>query len=609
MPLSAFMPGPTYEANTPADVVQNAFEQPFSASGTFGQGVIGGALSSYGLGTTIRDTNTSPGRQQVNDQGNIPAIYTSQTDTHLETDQDLAQRGDQGLTQDQYKQSQFYRPEIPYDPSMTVNRARDLSQFADAQAVRNAMAARRPWTALAGNFAGSALDPINYVPVLGEEASAAAIARLGVVGGRALVGSADAALNVGTAGLLTAPVRQSFGDDISWQAQASQIAMGAALGASFGAVHGIFSARADARDAARMASIQDGLSTIRNGQDSMATISDAVAGLAHDGTVNLGEGSLDRLDGLSSQMVDAAQGLRDDGTVPETPADYATRVLGEQFPEDTQRLSELDTAIQGNTDELASLRSESMDNERFGPTRAAFIEAQQLDTKYQRLSDAADKANSDVQQAKLQKQGADVQTQVQALFDKLDPATVDRLDQLEQTIPLREKTLADAQAAREPIAAKLDAARQDIQAKYLSEPLPADAQRVAASGARDSQGRATAPADAAPDVPTIQETKGIAASRSPREIVSTKAAPEVTTPEAKRAAADVAKPDTPSKIAEANGVNAETGEFKEQAYLDQLDKEGRMSEQDHEEMSTANDNFETAKSWGEVLKAAVACLI
>ena len=62
-------------------------------------------------------------------------------------------------------------------------------------------------------------------------------------------------------------------------------------------------------------------------------------------------------------------------------------------------------------------------------------------------------------------------------------------------------------------------------------------------------------------------------------------------------------------VAEQHSVNPETGEFPEQFELDQLDKEGRMTEEDKAAMAVANDNYKAAKSWGEALKAAVACLI
>lgn len=818
MPLTSFMPGPTYDAFTPGEFMQQAFDQPFSASQTFGESVVGGALSSFGLGTALKAGSTDSGRGFVplEDQSRQPPTDLSQPQIRQETDQEVAARGDQTLNQEQYKSSPYYRPQIPWDDSMTANRAKDLSQYADAQSIREDMARRRPWTAMAGTFAGSALDPINYVPVLGEGAEAASVARFGVIGGRALVGAGDAALNVGIAGLLTAPIRQQFGDDISWQSQVSQMAMGAALGAGFSALGGVFKARADARAEAVRTELENNLSTIRNGQDAMATLHEAVAGLANDGEVNLGQGSLDRLDNLHSDMADTLPNIDARTTVAETPAAYAERVLGETMPEDMQRLSEIDRAIDINSNELDSLRSENMDNERFGPTRAAFIEAKQLDDKYQQLSAAVDKANSDKQRTQLQKQVDAVQARVQAIFDKLDPATVDRLEHLEQSIPLRGKALADARAARDPLAAKIDAARQGHIKEYLGQLGHAQDSNSLLQGERgafilrhgragdedfksfqrdfsgarydgnggsfgsdgvylDNNGKWTSggvgrfstkrnfsvrlrakkmlmvtpdtlhvlrkeigedltPAnvkafaksrnydainvhgfDEASDkyassrgateengqsIPWDRLTKkeqeaeisevrrigekhghsegkiqeeidrlkvegknaylaheeelqkrGVAdpaltqdqvfafnpenidvlgdaqgafkkpnfgsglrevvapAPHAPREITGTQAKPDEVSPEAVKAVAEVAKPDSLKKVAEANSVNAETGEFPEQAHLDQLDKEGRMTEEDHTAMQIANDNFKAAKSWGEALKAAVACLI
>ena len=601
MALFSFMDGPTVEAFSPAEFLDNAFNQPFSASQTFGQSVVGGALSSFGLGTAIKAGSIDGGRKfvPIDDANREPPVDLGAPQIRPETDAEVTARGDMVLNQDQYKASPYYRPQIPWDDSMTVNRAKAISQYADAQSVRDEMAKRRPWTAAAGTFAGSALDPINYVPVLGEGATAAAVGRFGVIGGRALVSSTDAAANVGIAGLLTAPIRSQYGDDVSWQSTVSQIAMGAALGAGFGALGGVLKMRSDARAEAIRADVEQRLSTIRAGQDSMASLHEAVAGLANDGEVRLGDDSLDRLDTLHASMADAvpeAEGRI--GTIPETPATYANRVLAETMPEDMRRLSELDTAIANNIDELSALRTESMDNERFGSTRAAFIQAKELDAKYQRLSDATDKANSDKQRAQLQKQMADIQAKVQAIFDKLDPATIDRLDELDRVVPLREKALADAKAAREPVAGKIEAARQDIQQRYLSEPLPADAQAAPRVGMSEP-----------PALPAPKPAKAIPASRAPREIVSTQPKPETPASEPIKAAKEVGKPETMKTVAEQHSVNPETGEFPEQFELDQLDKEGRMTEEDKAAMAVANDNYKAAKSWGEALKAAVACLI
>ncbi|MGJ4857074.1 hypothetical protein ACN6KF_003058 [Labrys sp. La1] len=821
----SFMDGPSGDAYTPQEFLTHAFDQPFSASQSFGAAVTQGALDSFGLGTTIKSQTIDQGRQFVptDDASRVPPVNMNDLLTDVspairqETDPEIKQRGDQPLNQQQYKASPYYREAIPWSDNMTVNRARDLSAYWDVKAVREEMAASHPIVAFAGTLTGSALDPINYIPVLGEGAASAAVARFGVIGGRALVASADAALNQGIAGLLTAGTRAQYGDDVSWQSQVSQMAMGAALGAGFGAIGGIFHVRANARAAALRTELEQRFSTIREGQQSMANLREAVAGLANDGVVDLSDNAITHVNDLAGRVQ------------RELPSAYASRVLSETMPEDLRRLSELDTAIAGNQGELASLRSESMDNERFGSTRAAFIEAQQLDATYQRLSDAADKANSDKQRAQLQKQMDDVQAKVKAVFDRLDPATVDRLQELEQAIPLREKALADARAAREPVVDKIETARKDIQDRYIKgdfspEPVAAPelqplkdfertpetsslaknietptAQWAPESKARNDAGELVSvyhgtfnrfekfdreklgketgagsaregffftenkdvaggyakddPYEVSPLLRTLNKltlggykklneavtkmfgksaiTEGrvvtahldaknplvveyggreinekevadilrkakedghdavqfkqisdpgytdassavadnwvvfspdqikivdhgdpslnaraeqgrkmeterasliqrfqeegsrpqeAAATARPdtvssapaplsRDNIAMKPAQERTSPQALQAAKAVGKPAKPEEVAEANGVNYETGEFKEQAWLDQLDKEGRLTEADRAAMQTANDNLETAKSWGEALRAAVACLI
>lgn len=578
--MGYFMPDPTASTLSGNDLMQSAIEQPFSRSQVFGSSLAGGMLDTYGLGTYLKGVTATGGVRQVPDDIN--------GGSRPETSDEVAQRGDSVMSEDQYKASPYFRQSIPWDAGMTQNRAASLATFDDWKSVREEIARKSPWTSMAGNFAGSALDPINYIPVLGEGAGAAAIGRFGTIGGRALVGAADAAANVGIAGLLTAPVRQQFGDDTSWQGQVSQMAMGAALGAGFGALGGVFQMRSDAHAAAAKADLESRMSTIRAGQDSMATLQEAVAGIANDGEVRLGDGSLDRLDTLHNDMADAAPEIEATSrALPEMPIDYANRMLAEQMPDEVRTLQDHDVAISQNEGAIKDIQNELADP-RFTETSASFIQARDLDAKYQRLSDAADKANSDKSRGQLQEQLKKVQTQVEALFAKLDPATVDRLDHLEQSLPLRQQALDTARKAREPLAAKIDEARQGHIAQYLAEPIQ--------------------PSETAVRLAPVEAPAG-PAPRAPREVVASQPKVDAAPPEPIKASAEVGKPDTLDKIAEQHSVNPETGSFPEQFELDQLDREGRMDATAKAEMKTANDNMEAAKSWGDVLRAAVTCLI
>ncbi|WP_448953075.1 ADP-ribosyltransferase-containing protein [Labrys neptuniae] len=819
----SFMDGPSGDAYTPQEFLTHAFDQPFSVTQSLGASATQGMLDSLGLGTVIKSQTIDQGRQFIptDDASRVAPENMNDLLTDVspairqETDTEIQQRGDQALNHQQYKASPYYREGIPWSANMTVNRARDLASYWDVKAVREEMAASHPIVSFGGMLAGSALDPINYIPVLGEGAASAAVARLGIIGGRALVSGADAALNQGIAGLLTAGTRAQFGDDVSWQSQVSQMAIGAAIGAGFGTIGGIFHARANARAEAIRTEIQDRFATIREGQMAQANLREAVASLANDGVVDLSDNAIAHVNDLAGRVQ------------AELPSVYANRVLSETMPDDLRRLAELDTAIAGNTNELSTLRAESMDNERFSATRAAFIQAKQFDEQYERLAAAAEKANSDKQRTQLQSQMEAVQKKVKAIFEKIDPETVDRLQYLDQAIPLREKALADARLAREPIAGKIETARKDIQDRYLrgdfspepvaaseslrpikdfertpeTEALAKNLETPAAQWAPESKARndagelvpvyhgtfsrfekfdseklgketeagsaregffftenkdvaagyaiddpyqngllgilnkltlggykklneavtkmfgksgvtegriVTAHLDAknpliveyggreinekevadilrkakadghdavqfkqisdpgytdasaavadnwvvfSPDqikvvdhgdaglnaraeqgrkmdaqreslIQRYQEegARSQEASAGPgtvssaqvplsRDNIAMKPAQERTSPQALQAAKSVGKPAKPEEIAEANGVNPETGEFREQAWLDQLEKEGRLTEADRVAMQTANDNLETAKSWGEALRAAVACLI
>jgi hypothetical protein len=76
---------------------------------------------------------------------------------------------------------------------------------------------------------------------------------LGRIGGTAAVGAFDAAANTAIAGIATAPLRASFGDDISWQA--SEIATAALIGGGFGTIGGVWGSAVHARAAKRLRAI------------------------------------------------------------------------------------------------------------------------------------------------------------------------------------------------------------------------------------------------------------------------------------------------------------------------------------------------------------------
>lgn len=228
--LRRFPTGPTM---TPDVFMRQAMERPLSPWSTFAGAAREGLLQSPGLGTVIREgyapeTAKTP---EAGGRGGVKWKYDSA--------QEVEARGDKLFeTEDAFKASPMYREEIPFEKGMTESRARALAEMHDASTVRNYYSSKRPVVAFAGTIAGAALDPINYIPIVGEAAMAAAVARTGRIAGRALMGGVDAAANTALFGVLSADTRARLGDDVSWQALASNAAFAAMAGVAIGGAIG-----------------------------------------------------------------------------------------------------------------------------------------------------------------------------------------------------------------------------------------------------------------------------------------------------------------------------------------------------------------------------------
>lgn len=638
----SFMPDPTADAFTPEQFMEQAYDQPFAKTDAFIAAGTSAVLESADLGTNIRNLAIPEGRINTiekralsrNPAGIMLEPYLRKPMNWLlgsfgrETDEQLRARGEEPMTAEQYKASPSYRARVPYDDAMTARRAAVLAQFDDARSVREEMARKAPWWVnLSGTAAGGALSPTNYIPVFGEAAAGASI------GARVIRSSADAAANVGVAGLLSAPTRAQYGDDVSFQAQVSQIAMGAALGGAFGAVGGVLHGRAlarEARAAAIKADVESRLATVRTGQDAMATIAEAVEHLKNDGEINLGEGSLDRIDDLQTRMADA---------IPEAAVRQTERDKLALSPEDyekgiDQRARALAPELYAKVDQLeTSIASARQTLSELDARRKAIVSPEkamladriaQLENELQGLTG---KRKSSPRAKELRETIASMKGSVEDTKGQaLDRAASDkvmlrmRLNELTQD---RARLGPDVNAARTKATAEADAIGMRI----------ANAEDIAAAQHPDAAALRKQAADIEKGLETsrnaleIEHNQKVAQTlrseadaidakvatsvRLPPSVVATKPRPETAPAEAVKASKEISKPDTPKAMAHAFGVDPETGAIPEDFELKQIEREGRLKpgSEDARAMQTANDNFDTAKSWGEALRAAAACLI
>ncbi len=307
--------------------LQTMAAMPFTLAGNIAEQFQQGVLDSYGLGTVIREGSIPQGNTAPDMGGPLPNPVASLGR--------LAQgiggmiRGDQeqpSMSEAEYKASPYFREDIPFEQGMTEDRAAALATFYDTKKVREYFGQKRPFSTFVGQFVGQALDPINYVPVFGQTAEAAAVARIGTIAGRAVIGAGDAAINTAAFGLLTSSLRDQYGDDTSWQAMTSEIAMSALIGGAFGGVSGVIgnaiASRRGRVDRQLEAAVADALTDLRSLKESRATLNEAVGQMAAGQDVELspnGQAVVERVQTAAAADATTARTLADkSAAIPDT---------------------------------------------------------------------------------------------------------------------------------------------------------------------------------------------------------------------------------------------------------------------------------------------------
>jgi len=303
MSIYSFEPGPKYRPLTPQAAWDSALSSPLGLGANLLEQGKAGALSSYVLGSSIRDAlipqgNVDRSPVQIIDAltpgiGMAKEAVRGLIQNYVNPDQPL-------LSEEEYKASPSYRENIPYDPGMTAARAEALASWDDARKVREHFASKRPFSSFVGNLGGQALDPVNYVPIVGPLVRAAAVARAGKIAGTALIGGLDAAANTALAAGVTFDQRGSFGDEVSWQGTISEIATAALIGGAFGTLGGAIGARSDAR-AVREAT--DRLSTLRTTQEARIALNEAIDGIVSGEDIRLSPNATEPLARVQREIV------------------------------------------------------------------------------------------------------------------------------------------------------------------------------------------------------------------------------------------------------------------------------------------------------------------
>lgn len=320
--MSIFSPRRTSQAVDRLGRLQTMMDMPFGGSGfggelaNLGGQVVPGALTTYGLGTAIREGMTPQGNT-VPDA--MPGIVPNPAEALGRLAQNIGGmiRQDEpqpSLSEDEYKTSPYFRTEIPFEQGMTEDRAAALATFYDQRKVAEYFAEKRPVSSFVGQFIGQAFDPINYVPVFGQAAEAAMVARLGTIGGRMVVGAADGAVNTAIFGALTTRMREEFGDDTSWNAMINEIGMSALVGGAFGGVSPIVKSvwrsvtgRIDRAAEARAANLMTDARTLK---ESRAVLNEVAGQVANGQDVNLSPNSQAVIERIQAPVIGDAASTR-----------------------------------------------------------------------------------------------------------------------------------------------------------------------------------------------------------------------------------------------------------------------------------------------------------
>lgn len=603
-------------AEDPEAIRRSLFERALPFTDTFGMAAKSGVLQSLGLGTGIRNAQlpeaapTEEGQIVETQRGSVlldaPSSYAddrsgggaSDVNTlmadRFETAGELGARRQAAgaISEEDYKASPYFRPDIPWSPAMTTDRARVQSEFRDAQRAREFFQEKRPITSFFGTLAGGALDPTNYIPVAGPAVRAAAIARAGRVLGTAAVMAGEAASTQAALGLVTAPSRQQFGDDVSWQAQVTDIAMGALtgglVGGVVGKVSGHFAAKAD---------------SLKNQMKARAVLDDAARGLAEDGEVRLSQTSA--------------------GLADEVSADFRPLQNFDDFMRlvDQRRRQTLVEPTAQRRDPLASTADAPF------PTTARFTPFADLNIKD---PEALARAGSpdlfrefDEITANMRGMREDIAAlskarapEAQAIRSELREIEADFNRTPPEQWPAIETRKADAQARLDEVTAIGDTPAMAEKRAALLETDNRLRDLAPAVGRALEQGRSEFRAlGLPPDVQRMLQDFDLQGGvrfrdRPAFDFTSPLADPDpVRIRQEAKAAASVGKPETPDGFAKDIGFDPETGQTAATALVKQIEAEGRLTAQDAAAIKVADDGIADADAFSKALEVATGCVI
>lgn len=631
MGVYAFRPGPTYRAATPTEQMSAALDMPLSLTSTLGQSFKGGILDSLGLGTAIREGSLpeeAPATPTVTTQGpdgetitlpDTPQMRRRATvqgfELQRETQQQLDERRrDVGaMDEGQYKSSAYFRDGVKWDAGMTQDRAAALAEAYDAKRVREYFGSKRPITSFIGNLAGQAVDPINYIPIAGPAVKAANIARFGRLAGTAATGAIDASLNTAIASGVTYDARQSMGDEITWQSTISDIAMSALIGGAFGAIGGAVEGRRAAKlDAAKKVA-NERLSTLRNVQDARIALNDAIGGLARGEDIALGGNAVDAAQRMSDEVHQLSRAYDDvlanpngpvrDPLVQIIPDDIEGMIVARGAFKDVNEI-EFSKRGWGLVKVIWGHGDQSKVAPEFRVSKADITNLPNVVREYEPSSISADGLRREWRVERDGRTAVYADTMMGDEGRHLVTAYIDEPNPGKTAPPLSKKRPAVSPGSHP-------------QAGDLVGDTVGDRSIGTPEAGRDVTGSSDEPLKPVGDtadqaLPSFDQGQTLPATKNvarPNAVDNTVPKPEPLPAGKVEAESRVGTPDTIKAMSEQYRVNPADGSFIEQADVEQVRKEGRITPEDDMLMNEAQKGYDDGVAFGEALKAAASCMI
>lgn len=487
------------------------------------------------------------------------------------------------LSESEFNESAYAREDIKWAPGMTVGRAQALSEAYDEAQIEEHLSRNAPWSNVAGQFLGAALDPVNYVPFVAGANATRLTARLGTIGARIATASADATVNTAVFNVATQGTREQLGDDVSFEAFANDVALAALTGGVFGAALGVLGKQLSpsAQIAAR-----DTLATVENTNIAKAVMNNAIHNIIHNDRAVLSPAAVKLMDDAVEKALKAE--------VRRTPAQEIEATVRAGDPDSFARLDYIRSELPATRARLASMEQE-LQTPAAQNIERQLAEVDQLKQRSDQLTRQIERAKTPQKAAELQVRRDNVQSRARRTTQDMDGMARARHQLIKDDIEATREKVSTLEGESRELLARTNGARELAKTKYWADRAESDA----AAAERAAAFRIV------PDSLTLPPRTGDVPGPAPGQVlpglrdVAVRGEPEPVI--------DPVSPETIADKAASRGVD-ENGGADIDEELRQLEAQGRLSEAELAELAAANDDIAATNRYADAMTRSVACL-